>query len=104
MGWAYGMVGGKEVGYGVTATCEHPYGCDAEIDRGLSYACGRWPIAAHTSGCTRFVCDEHQFPTDEGHVCAECAGLSEQGVAEAVETGNRAMAELTTWLAARRAG
>ena len=30
---------GRPIGYGFTATCDYP-GCDNEIDRGLSYACG----------------------------------------------------------------
>lgn len=82
MGWAYGRIGDKEVGYGVEATCEHPFGCETRIDRGLAYACGEWPVAEFAGTCTRLVCAEHQYPTDEGHVCAECAGLAEAAVAE----------------------
>ena len=40
MGWSYGEnMDGKEIGYSVEASCEHP-GCDKKIDRGLAYACG----------------------------------------------------------------
>lgn len=42
MGW--GNCGrdskGRPIGYLHAATCDHP-GCDAKIDRGLSYACGQ---------------------------------------------------------------
>ncbi len=44
MGWSLGHDNrwgkfGRDIGYGVPAICDHP-GCNAEIDRGLSYVCG----------------------------------------------------------------
>lgn len=56
MGWAYGVVGGREVGYSVEATCDHP-DCSAEIDRGLSYLCGNLP--GDGLGCGNFFCQAH---------------------------------------------
>ena len=62
MGWAYcGEVDGREVGYGVTATCDFD-GCDTEIDRGLGYICGKmhhdqW---SDEPGCGRYFCSEHR--------------------------------------------
>jgi len=44
MSWAigYDTRWQRDVGYGVPAWCDHP-GCEAEIDRGLSYVCGNEP-------------------------------------------------------------
>lgn len=43
-------------GYGVPAYCEQP-GCNEEIDRGMSYACGGEPFSEY--GCDRYFCSEH---------------------------------------------
>lgn len=56
MGWAYGVVNGREVGYSVEATCDHP-DCSEAIDRGLSYCCGDMP--GNSQGCGQFFCTEH---------------------------------------------
>lgn len=37
---------GRPIGYAHAGTCDHP-GCEAEIDRGLGYACG----GMHGDGC-----------------------------------------------------
>jgi len=95
MGWAHGILGGREIGYGVDATCEHPFGCTENIDRGLSYACGGMHGADERS-CTRYVCTDHQYwaPDGEAHVCAECAGLDGAGAASAEEASRDAMRRL----------
>jgi len=56
MGWAIGYVNGRDVGYGVPATCEYPT-CKAIIDRGLSHACGGFPDSEY--GCGLFFCSKH---------------------------------------------
>lgn len=56
MGWSYGEVNGKPVGYSVPDVCNHPE-CDKEIHRGLSYACGDMP--GDGMGCDGFFCGEH---------------------------------------------
>lgn len=58
MGWATGTnAAGRDIGYGVEATCDHPT-CSTEIDRGLAYVCG----GIHDGdehGCGKYFCDEH---------------------------------------------
>jgi hypothetical protein len=56
MGWSYGEVNGKPVGYSVPDVCNHPE-CDVAIDRGLSYACGDMPGSGQ--GCDGFFCSKH---------------------------------------------
>lgn len=58
MGWDYGKVNGRDVGYGVPAYCDHP-GCNAEIDRGLGYICGYEQIGGGGKGCGNFFCSAH---------------------------------------------
>lgn len=56
MGWAIGTGnGGRDIGYGVPAICDQP-GCDEEIDRGISYACGNF---RSDSGCGQYFCSKH---------------------------------------------
>lgn len=83
MGWSYGEVSGKPVGYSVPDVCNHPE-CSTEIDRGLSFYCGNMPGDGLT--CGGFFCSKHLNSTliDEPrqacdacmktiHVCdAEC--------------------------------
>lgn len=58
MGWAVGTdSNGRDIGYGVPATCDHPE-CDVKIDRGLSYVCGGEPYGGH-AGCGLFFCETH---------------------------------------------
>lgn len=77
MGWGYGIVQGKEVGYNVEATCEHE-GCCKEINRGLSYSCGGMAGEDEYS-CNGFFCEEHllnfvqTYYGDTIMVCDECA-------------------------------
>jgi len=79
MGWAYGKIGEKEIGYSVEATCEHPE-CDAKIDRGLAFACGG-QHGTRDGSCLGYFCDEHlDFPAlDEDHprMCGACCTILE---------------------------
>lgn len=59
MGWANCGTDseGRPIGYAFEATCDEE-GCDAEIDRGLSFACGDM----HGGGenmCERYFCEAH---------------------------------------------
>lgn len=90
MGWAFCGTDdmGREIGYGVPATCDHP-GCDKEIDRGLAYCCG----GMHGGqgyydedlqtwfGCGRYFCAEH-LSAFGGTLCAECVADYERIEAE----------------------
>jgi len=60
MGWGYcgEDAEGRPIGYSIEATCDHP-GCNAPIDRGLSYACGDMHGFAE-AGCDKYFCSEHR--------------------------------------------
>lgn len=78
MGW--GHCGhdkqGREIGYSITATCDHQ-GCERQIDRGLSYACGG--MHGDTEyGCEKYFCSDHREKviTDGDqfyNICNQCA-------------------------------
>lgn len=84
MGWGNCGTDSRDrpIGYNFEATCDHP-DCDAEIDRGLSYACGGMHGATE-HGCESYFCEEHLFHVridDENYsvqVCAECADILER--------------------------
>lgn len=59
MGWSIGYDSKwkRDIGYGVPASCDYP-GCDAEIDRGLSYVCGGEPYGGEV-GCGLYFCAAH---------------------------------------------
>ena len=61
MGWANcGLDSkGRPIGYGHTATCDEP-GCEVEIDRGLSYACGNMH-GEFDEYCEGYFCSEHLY-------------------------------------------
>jgi hypothetical protein len=78
MGWAYGIAhDGREIGYGVEATCDQP-GCDAKIDRGIGYLCGGHDAlgvvidGADGPSCGKYYCPEHNYDIFgiEGDRCA----------------------------------
>ncbi len=79
MGWAFCGQDrkGREIGYGVTATCDKD-GCEKEIDRGLAYVCGGMHGDDEIS-CGRYFCDVHLvYVLNEGKIdtpqlCEECA-------------------------------
>ena len=63
---------GRPIGYLHPATCDHP-GCEAKIDRGLSYACGG--MHGETEyGCEGYFCGQHLSSTEtvEGICIAVC--------------------------------
>lgn len=72
MGWGYGIVEGREVGYNVEATCDQP-GCDAKIDRGLGYACGE-THGEDEDSCAGYFCGDHLFCT----LCEVCCKLADE--------------------------
>ncbi len=84
MGWAVGYDTNwkRDIGYGVPSLCDYP-GCNAEINRGLSYLCGGpEPNYGEPHGCGLFFCSEHKHPrpvnaTDEdgdwADICDRCA-------------------------------
>ena len=80
---------GRSIGYAHVATCDAP-GCDAKIDRGLSYACGDM----HGDGvgyCEGYFCYEHLVLAHiDGRavfVCDACAALADAETAPDDEEG-----------------
>lgn len=66
---------GRPIGYAHPATCDHP-GCNAQIDRGLSYACGGMHGNSEI-GCEKYFCGDHlEYTVDDNEdfstVCEEC--------------------------------
>ena len=59
MGWSigYDTNWGRDIGYGVPATCDHP-DCNEKIDRGLSFVCGAEPYGGE-KGCGLHFCQAH---------------------------------------------
>lgn len=65
MGWGSGEDRkGRPIGYNEPARCDHA-GCLAEIDRGLSYACGGMHGDETAYGepicCEDYFCEKHLF-------------------------------------------
>lgn len=60
-----------EAGYEVEATCERP-DCDAKIDRGLAYLCGKTP-GGDEHGCGGYFCGQHLYGDNQCEPCAEAA-------------------------------
>jgi hypothetical protein len=62
MSWAVGYDSrwGRDIGYGVPATCDHP-GCGAAIDRGLAYVCAGSEPYGGEDGCGLYFCGEHML-------------------------------------------
>jgi hypothetical protein len=80
MGWAHGVIDGRQVGYAVEAACDAD-GCDEKIDRGLAFRCGSQPDV----GCNGYFCGRHLstvvgrdgFWCDaclDAPTCPECGG------------------------------
>src|ERR1017187_595197 len=61
MGWSIGYDSRweRDIGYGVPAFCDEP-GCDAVIDRGLSYVCCDSEAYGGDNGCGLYFCDQHR--------------------------------------------
>lgn len=78
MSWAVGWDSNwyRDIGYGVTAYCDHPE-CDDEIDRGLGYVCGGEPYGGE-QGCGLYFCNRHlgYVELDDGElfgqICDRC--------------------------------
>ena len=74
---------GRPIGYLFEATCDHP-GCNAEIDRGLDYACGGMH-GEDTYSCEKYFCGKHlkcvEIPDgddcDLERLCEECVNAME---------------------------
>lgn len=79
MGWAYCGKdnNGREIGYGIEATCDHP-GCNEQIDRGMGYACGGMH-GKEEYYCDKYFCSKHLFYIDfvdiPYSICKECSEL-----------------------------
>lgn len=76
MGWSIGYDNnwGRDIGYGVPATCDHP-ACGAVINRGLSHVCGA-QVLGGADGCGLFFCEKHlQYAGDRRdnvQLCSRC--------------------------------
>lgn len=87
MGWAFCGEDnkGRPIGYGVEATCDHP-DCEAEIDRGLSYACGDMHGENDPEGsCENYFCGKHLVYTEHDlpvRFCHACAKAIDAGALE----------------------
>lgn len=86
MGWASCGTDskGRSIGYGFDATCDHP-GCDAKIDRGLSYACGGMHgDGGHLGdfGCEKYFCGDHRRCGEHDMLCYECLAEEEKYLAD----------------------
>ena len=71
MCWSYARnAEGREVGYGVVATCDE-LGCIKKIDRGLAYACGGMHDGGD-QGCGKYFCGKHLFFGGPSQLCNLC--------------------------------
>jgi len=70
---------GRPIGYAHEATCDHP-GCNAKIDRGLSFACGGMHGDLEL-GCEEYCCSFHMhyvLVEDHKHItqlCSRCYAI-----------------------------
>jgi hypothetical protein len=90
MGWANCGTDseGRNIGYAHEATCDFP-GCNAEIHRGLSYACGDMH-GEDEIGCEKYFCGDHlEYAEIKGaerchQVCFDCYAVHvvEDGLVE----------------------
>jgi hypothetical protein len=73
MGWSIGFDERwqRDIGYGVPATCDYP-GCNAAIDRGLSYVCGGEPFGGDR-GCGLYFCKAHLRMGRRVQLCTRCS-------------------------------
>ena len=84
MGWGHiKLPDGREVGYCVDSTCEHP-GCTEKIDRGLAFVCGGMHEGGE-HGCGHYFCQKHlglAIGADDqyiaGQLCDKCCKDVEQ--------------------------
>jgi len=71
MGWAYGVVAGREVGYSVEAECDRE-GCHEQINHGLGFLCGRMHGQDDDTGCGGYFCGRHLFYGGPNAMCETC--------------------------------
>lgn len=65
---------GRPIGYAHAEKCDHP-GCNTDIDRGLSFACGG--MHGNTEiGCDKYFCETHlEFTVaNDGEYIRVCEG------------------------------
>lgn len=79
MGWAYGVVKDREVGYSVEAVCDLA-GCDKTINRGLGYLCGSMHGQDDELGCGDYFCSDHLYFGGPNQMCGECLEMWESSV------------------------
>ncbi|MEU0831279.1 hypothetical protein [Streptomyces sp. NPDC005969] len=60
-----------EAGYDVEAVCERN-GCEAKIDRGLAYLCGKTP-GGDEHGCGGYFCENDLYGDNQCKPCSEAA-------------------------------
>lgn len=77
---------GRMGGYNVEAVCDAA-GCDAQIDRGMSYLCGRGPSEEEWTCGDCFCTDHlhHSRTNDAGQLCSECWKQQERVLNENAE-------------------
>jgi len=86
MGWGSGTTdSGKDIGYMVDATCEHP-GCTEEINRGLSYACGGEHGEDEVS-CDGYFCNSHRKNWVDRDGTGDCVMVCDSCVDVLLKTG-----------------
>lgn len=93
MGW--GNCGtdsnGRPIGYVHRATCDHE-GCNAEIDRGLAYACGGMHGGGDGYSCEKYFCPKHLSgwaPNSDGDMRAVCKDCEKQWREECPEEAQK---------------
>lgn len=75
MGYSIGFSNGRDIGYGVIATCDQPK-CDKKIDRGMAYCCGEF---RNDNACGLYFCSEHLYYGDSTQLCDRCLHNEELG-------------------------
>lgn len=105
MGWADCGTdsNGRPIGYAFEATCDHP-GCDAKINRGLSYACGGMHGDLGGQACEGYFCSEHLTLVDKeamgyvelstGQLCPSCLQDARNEIADLVTAGDMRLTEV----------
>lgn len=76
MGYQVYERNGRDMGYGVPSLCDQP-GCNAYIDRGLGYLCGKEP-GGDELGCGLYFCSSHLYYGSNGACqCDRCLNAEE---------------------------
>ncbi|MFD7867981.1 hypothetical protein [Streptomyces sp. NPDC059783] len=83
-----------QVGYGVSATCEHPT-CIEQIDRGLAHLCGE-THGDTENGCGGYYCDIHLYMAPEGQTGYRCILCRDRGTDPTLDSPDAMVATFTT--------